>query len=1565
MPVQADRLGEPSVTLNAEQKNLLVNAYDQRQVHLHQQAVYVSQDKGPIVASEAREAISELESQAQQRHERAMMESKREVEEMAQQRLRMAESAIAGHAEEAFKNRVSTITQLQNAEIQEVNKLRTELQSAQVLKEEMQLEGAKKLSLYDSRLEEMRNLVNELKATNDRQRQEYESQLHRCHSIIAAHQPPIRIPDDKPLHKAEVPGKSIDDLNISMIPEAPGLPKPDRGRGRSRERVATSTNADKGRLNPRDPDPPSSPPSSSSESSESAESLDKKKIARMIKKQLSKIGGKSESSQRPKEADRVIVPKFPNPEAYRNSDAAFKWIEHVWEESMTLDTLADSGTFTTLDAKLMSALTNVVDGDLARQLDLFKEQEAKKGIHAKGRQALFMIHKHFSTSQKHGAVYDLEDLMAIQMINDDLKGFVSRWDAVIAGMKEDPGDRWKEAYFHNSIKRFNPLEHDLAIYDRAPEGDANHTYAFLIKSARDYLERRRLEKMRNANKRAISGKGREATPAPTRNAAPGVPGAGLCYDFQKGKCTRGDACKYRHEKSKGEEKGKGKGKKGKSRSPSRTRSMSPGSRSEICRFFAAGTCRRGKDCAFKHQKPAAAASSDERKNKKKNKKKSKKDKKGERQASRSSSRGSNSSKGSQSQRSPRGGKPAASSGSAAACLLKAVVMVAAMRPSTSLPCRPEGMALPSSLSSNSHRETDMPKLRFDDNPEVYKHEIDHNAGFVPVLKTSIHERKVKKYGQNPPVDKIKIEKITQDSILAAQMLQSAVHRETEGRVSFCNYNCDSDIGCKHCIRSDLRALPGKMPRKPALPTEIAWIADTGSAQDLVCETMVHPSSVYESNFPLELTTANGSQSAQKQADVHVGCIDKSIQPYVLPDTPAVVSVGMRCLKDGWDFVWRAFSRPYFKKKNGERIKLEIKDFVPYLPSSDGQVPAAVGIPFGWKDASGNGRPSSRSRIKATPAATGEDGGDYEPSIGGDDVDQAELDPENLIIGGEVAPGPPSAVTPGFDGEPSDIEAEDDDAQGVDPVEDERLVPKDKNPRRDRGQQALKEEARSLSHLMTHTPKNPYCDVCNKAKMYKPTSRSKGGSTTVECSEFGEHITGDHLIIRTDEEEAIDGERVALVVKDIATNFKWVYPSARRTAKDCVIALKHFTSHVDDVGVFYSDNADELRAACEELKWRHITSFDYVSKTNAVAERNLRTTLEGTRANLEQAGLHHSYWPHAARHWCMSHNIDEDPDFVSPWKLRFGERFKGPHIPFGARIDYWTGPKHKPKKGLKFDPSSSPGVFLGYAIHPEFIWRREYLVIPLKEAMEKDFSEPVGVIRVFNLSLPETGIQFPLKGRYNAIREGLYLGYGLPENGVEVDLSVFDAKPVEQPVDEDKIRSEVDELMAEAGIEDPGRDAPDPNDPGSEPLRGPGKEIEIADDDDPVEMIEVIDPKTGAFIKIPKDSESYYSASGVKARRYKGSSKPDSIPSDLWRDASKAEREREQRNVISSKRQPESMKMLESRVRSLTNASKDCPSKTCQNHQANRWRMKMNRHPRCLSFLDHQVQIAMYIVRKLS
>ena len=75
-----------------------------------------------------------------------------------------------------------------------------------------------------------------------------------------------------------------------------------------------------------------------------------KKIETIIRKRLKKP--KSDSSKG-KEADRVVVPKFPNPEAYRNwrvrvrdavtaasgvrkADEAFKWGEEVWSELRAL-----------------------------------------------------------------------------------------------------------------------------------------------------------------------------------------------------------------------------------------------------------------------------------------------------------------------------------------------------------------------------------------------------------------------------------------------------------------------------------------------------------------------------------------------------------------------------------------------------------------------------------------------------------------------------------------------------------------------------------------------------------------------------------------------------------------------------------------------------------------------------------------------------------------------------------------------------------------------------------------------------------------------------------------------------------------------------------------------------------------------------------------------------------------------------------------------------------------------------------------------------------------------------
>ena len=53
------------------------------------------------------------------------------------------------------------------------------------------------------------------------------------------------------------------------------------------------------------------------------------------------------------------------------------------------------------------------------------------------------------------------------------------------------------------------------------------------------------------------------------------------------------------------------------------------------------------------------------------------------------------------------------------------------------------------------------------------------------------------------------------------------------------------------------------------------------------------------------------------------------------------------------------------------------------------------------------------------------------------------------------------------------------------------------------------------------------------------------------------------------------------------------------------------------------------------------------------------------------------------------------------------------------MDYWNGPRKKNKESLRFDPTSSPGRFLGYATHPEFSWRNEFMIVPTQDLVENE------------------------------------------------------------------------------------------------------------------------------------------------------------------------------------------------------------------------------------------------------
>lgn len=96
---------------------------------------------------------------------------------------------------------------------------------------------------------------------------------------------------------------------------------------------------------------------------------------------------------------------------------------------------------------------------------------------------------------------------------------------------------------------------------------------------------------------------------------------------------------------------------------------------------------------------------------------------------------------------------------------------------------------------------------------------------------------------------------------------------------------------------------------------------------------------------------------------------------------------------------------------------------------------------------------------------------------------------------------------------------------------------------------------------------------------------------VDAKKFGDHITGDYLIAKSDPEAGIDNDRVAMVFRDVATNFRYVYPAGRRDTSNTTLAMKHFTDDLEKVGTFYSDNAPEIVAAMRAMKVRHQISRD--------------------------------------------------------------------------------------------------------------------------------------------------------------------------------------------------------------------------------------------------------------------------------------------------------------------------------------------------------------------------------------
>ena len=486
--------------------------------------------------------------------------------------------------------------------------------------------------------------------------------------------------------------------------------------------------------------------------------------------------------------------------------------------------------------------------------------------------------------------------------------------------------------------------------------------------------------------------------------------------------------------------------------------------------------------------------------------------------------------------------------------------------------------------------------------------------------------------------------------------------------------------------------------EPKGPDKI--IADTGTGVHLVGMKHVRPKDrgkVFTDDDAIQLSTANGKVSVHQKIRLFNDKLGENFDAVVLDKTPAALSVGRLCMDGDWELVWRNKTFPYLKKPGKRVIRLPVHNYVPYIATNNKFSALMAGTDVESSSSSDLSEDDGSPSKKEEEAA----------KLFGDD-DEDEVDAESMEV-------------------------------NVSKHNIEEPIPKGVE-----GRLNLENQSLSVSHLMTHLPKNPHCAACQRAKReFKPARRKPPDKVPEEKKKFGRLVTMDHLICRGDSDKGIDQETVGLIVNDHDTKWIACYPSTSNTVEEVESSLRHYMGSFK-IKLLYSDNAPELISAARNLKISHDTSTPYRSQTNSKAERMIRKVLEGTRTVIEQSGLSSKWWPMACQHFCFSLNISV-VDGDSSYNKKFGHgHFKGLRIPFGSLIDFKI-PKTPSIKIDKFGKPTAPGLFLGYYLAHGGQWKGDYLVTPITEFTEDNKSGRVIVYRVKEVIVDKSSpVAFPMK-----------------------------------------------------------------------------------------------------------------------------------------------------------------------------------------------------------------------------
>ena len=479
---------------------------------------------------------------------------------------------------------------------------------------------------------------------------------------------------------------------------------------------------------------------------------------------------------------------------------------------------------------------------------------------------------------------------------------------------------------------------------------------------------------------------------------------------------------------------------------------------------------------------------------------------------------------------------------------------------------------------------------------------------------------------------------------------------------------------------------------------VKWIVDSGCGHDLVSRKVLEGflDLIFRATKPITFNTANGLAPSYEMASIGVRELAMIVKAWVMESSPAVLSLGKRCLEEGYDFVWPRKGVPYFISPEGRIIRLLVKGNIPYLhpghafcqpmdPSNEFPLLSGTCAMLGpTGSASSNAPDGSRHSVGGNP-----------PTDRGADV---EVQGDGNLL----------------------------DADGTYSFEAQmQIVP----PPKPHAYERLKRLAKTVPHILIHKPFNPFCEVCQQAKMrerpHKKGAFTNSGSAEANAKEFGDCVTGDFLASKGEVMRAVGGYHDALNLRDIGTGVKMCYPCTGRSTEECIKKVQLFGGNPSVIKRYYGDKEGGMTKAMTYFGICQRASQPGKPVTNSLSERANQDILQGARSLLASAGLPECFWSFAAPYYCIMECLTYREDghrIYESWTD--GKEWKAKIIPFGALVDYKPPETRKKDCPGKWGTRAQPGIFAGYELGERGIWTGMYLVWNLKDFADMKFMSTV-------------------------------------------------------------------------------------------------------------------------------------------------------------------------------------------------------------------------------------------------